>query len=86
MDTDKLYAKQLASEYAPKDASKVVALDVRRKARRFNERLSRKRGRGTMHCCENRFCASLTPDVRAKLFQACTKSTYAAGSKATMNS
>lgn len=26
MNTDKIYAEQLASEYAPKDASKVVAL------------------------------------------------------------
>lgn len=26
MNTDKLYAEQLANEYAPKDTSKVVAL------------------------------------------------------------
>ena len=26
MDTDKIYAEQLANEYAPKDTSKVVAL------------------------------------------------------------
>lgn len=26
MNTDKIYAEQLANEYAPKDASKVVAL------------------------------------------------------------
>lgn len=26
MDTDKIYAERIASEYAPKDASKVVAL------------------------------------------------------------
>jgi len=34
MDTDKIYAEQLANEYAPKDTSKVVALrklDVRAK-------------------------------------------------------
>lgn len=26
MDTDKIYAERIASEYAPKDVSKVVAL------------------------------------------------------------
>lgn len=38
-----------------------------------------------LRCYENRFCSSLDPDTRRRLCQACTKSTYAANSKATMN-
>ena len=30
MNTDKIYAEQLANEYAPKDTSKVVALQIGR--------------------------------------------------------
>ena len=38
-----------------------------------------------LRCYENRFCSSLDPDTRRRLCQACTKPTYAANSKATMN-
>lgn len=38
-----------------------------------------------MHCSENRFCASLDPDVRARLCSFCVKTTHAANTHVSMD-